>query len=221
MIFGKKKKIIEELKRENEELKSKIDYLENKLSYLYEDRQENEIKKERSVKVQENNDDEDITNIDVYIKKIAQAKSPQEIENLRAKRRLLMQVKRAEINRQRIDYSKVGRKKKYDYDNTEEDEEKIGGDNMDIEGIWRIYDNLNPIVKNLVKSYVKNKTGLDIEKLRDNPEQLLSLLNQFIASQKGTAQDQGQSQSKTELSVDELKKKADELEKEILSKRKD
>ena len=234
MIFGKKKKI-EELKRENADLKEKlqdalekIDNLTEKISEIYEQNQEKnqnnmnqEQQKQEKEKKNHNEiiDDEDITNIDVYIRKIAQAKSPQEIENLRAKRRLLMQVRRAELNRQKIDYSKVGRKRKYDVENMGEN---VGGENMDMNQIWEIYDNLNPIIKNLVKGYVKNKTGLDIEELRSNPERLMSLLSQFISQQRQEQnQNTNQEQQKQEkLSIDELKRRDDILEKEILEKRK-
>ena len=204
MPLFKTKKQIDQIKSELnstrseiENLKQDLDDIKSNLEQIIMNLKPNEEKKIQN----ENIDNDDLTDINVYIRKLSQAKSPQEIESLRLKRKILNQVRATEIARMKYQAQK---KKK----------ESEGDEMENINKIWDIYDNLNPIVKNLIKSYVKNKTGLDIEQLKENPEQLMSLLNAYIQSQ---SQNQKQEQKdKKPVTTEELKKKADELEEKIL-----
>ena len=207
MALFKRKKELEQLKAELNSTKSDINELKENLYDIRNDFEQiimnlkpNEEKKSPN----ENIDSDDLTDINVYIRKLSQAKSPQEIESLRLKRKILNQVRATEIARMKYQAQKKKKEPEGDDENME-----------NINKIWEIYDNLNPILKNLIKSYVKNKTGLDIEQLKENPEQLMSLINAYIQSQSQN-QKQEQKENKKPITPEELKKKADELEEKIL-----
>ena len=205
MALFKRKKELEQLKAELNSTKSDINELKedlydikNDLTQIMMNLKPNNEKKDQN----ENIDNDDLTDINVYIRKLSQAKNPQEIESLRLKRKILNQVRATEIARMKYQAQK---KKK----------EPEGDEMENINKIWEIYDNLNPILKNLIKNYVKNKTGLDIEQLKENPEQMMNLINAYIQSQ-SQSQKQEQKENKKPVTPEELKKKADELEEKIL-----
>ena len=205
MPLFKRKKELEQLKNEinstkNDinELKENIDEIKDNLEQIIQNLSFSNEKKSQNEPLED-----DLTDLNVYIKKISQAKTPQELEALRLKRKILMQSRASEIARMKYQAQKKKKEPEGDDENME-----------NINKIWEIYDNLNPILKNLIKNYVKNKTGLDIEQLKENPEQLMSLLNAYIQSQ---SQNQKQEQKdKKPVTTEELKKKADELEEKIL-----
>ena len=205
MPLFKRKKELEQLKNELNntksdinELKENIDEIKDNLEQIIQNLSFSNEKKSQNEPLED-----DLTDLNVYIKKISQAKTPQELEALRLKRKILMQSRASEIARMKYQAQKKKKEPEGDDENME-----------NINKIWEIYDNLNPILKNLIKNYVKNKTGLDIEQLKENPEQLMSLLNAYIQSQ---SQNQKQEQKdKKPVTTEELKKKADELEEKIL-----
>jgi len=208
MPLFKTKKQIDQIKSELnstrseiENLKQDFDDIKNNLEQIIMNLKPNEEKKSPN----ENIDNDDLTDINVYIRKLSQAKNPQEIESLRLKRKILNQVRATEIARMKYQAQKKKR------------EEPQGDDeNMEnINKIWEIYEGLNPVLKNLIKNYVKSKAGIDIEELKEHPEQLMSLINAYIQSQ-GQNQKQEQKENKKPVTPEELKKKADELEEKIL-----
>jgi len=205
MPLFKTKKQIDQIKSELnstrseiENLKQDLDDIKSNLEQIIMNLKPNEEKKIQN----ENIDNDDLTDINVYIRKLSQAKSPQEIESLRLKRKILNQVRATEIARMKYQAQK---KKK----------EPEGDEMENINKIWEIYEGLNPVLKNLIKSYVKSKAGIDIEELKEHPEQLMSLINAYIQSQ-GQNQKQEQKENKKPITPEELKKKADELEEKIL-----
>jgi len=206
MPLFKRKKELEQLKNELNntksdinELKENIDEIKDNLEQIIQNFSSSHEKKSQNEPLED-----DLTDLNVYIKKISQAKTPQELEALRLKRKILMQSRASEIARMKYQAQKKKKEPEGDDENME-----------NINKIWEIYDNLNPVIKNLVKSYVKNKTGLDIEQLKENPEQLMSLINAYIQSQSQN-QKQEQKENKKPVTPEELKKKADELEEKIL-----
>jgi len=206
MALFKRKKELEQLKNELNntksdinELKENIDEIKDNLEQIIQNFSSNNEKKSQNEPLED-----DLTDLNVYIKKISQAKTPQELEALRLKRKILMQSRASEIARMKYQAQKKKKEPEGDDENME-----------NINKIWEIYDNLNPILKNLIKNYVKNKTGLDIEQLKENPEQLMSLINAYIQSQSQN-QKQEQKENKKPITPEELKKKADELEEKIL-----
>jgi hypothetical protein len=114
-----------------------------------------------------------------------------------------MQSRASEIARMKYQ----AQKKKKEYEGDDENMENINK-------IWEIYDGLNPVLKNLIKSYVKSKAGIDIEELKEHPEQLMNLINAYISQSQN--QNQEQKENKKPVTPEELKKKADELEEKIL-----
>jgi len=206
MPLFKRKKELEQLKNELNntksdinELKENIDEIKDNLEQIIQNLSFSNEKKSQNEPLED-----DLTDLNVYIKKISQAKTPQELEALRLKRKILMQSRASEIARMKYQAQKKKKEPEGDDENME-----------NINKIWEIYDNLNPILKNLIKNYVKNKTGLDIEQLKENPEQLMSLINAYIQSQSQN-QKQEQKENKKPVTPEELKKKADELEEKIL-----
>jgi len=205
MPLFKRKKELEQLKAELNntksdinELKENIDEIKDNLEQIIQNLGSSNEKKSQNEPLED-----DLTDLNVYIKKISQAKTPQELEALRLKRKILMQSRASEIARMKYQAQKKKKEPEGDDENME-----------NINKIWEIYDNLNPILKNLIKNYVKNKTGLDIEQLKENPEQLMSLINAYI--QQNQNQKQEQKENKKPVTPEELKKKADELEEKIL-----
>jgi DNA repair exonuclease SbcCD ATPase subunit len=204
MPLFKRKKELEQLKNELNstksdinELKENIDEIKDNLEQIIQNLGSSNEKKSQNEPIED-----DLTDLNVYIRKISQAKTPQELEALRLKRKILMQSRASEIARMK--YQSQKRKKELEGDE---------GNMENINKIWEIYDNLNPILKNLIKSYVKSKAGIDIEELKEHPEQLMSLINAYIQSQ---SQNQEQKENKKPVTPEELKKKADELEEKIL-----
>jgi predicted transcriptional regulator len=205
MPLFKRKKELEQLKNELNntksdinELKENIDEIKDNLEQIIQNLGSSNEKKSQNEPIED-----DLTDLNVYIKKISQAKTPQELEALRLKRKILMQSRASEIARMKYQAQKKKKEPEGDDENME-----------NINKIWEIYDGLNPVLKNLIKSYVKSKAGIDIEDLKEHPEQLMSLINAYIQSQ---VQDQKQEQKEKKLvTPEELKKKADELEEKIL-----
>lgn len=212
MLFRKKIKEKEEIDKINKKIEGIEEELNEILAFIEGNQEKSEEKEKKTDKNISN--EEDLSDINVYIKKISQAKSPQEVEALRYKRRLLMQIRRAEAMRLHNTYQNMGRKKK-----TEEKEIKEEGDeNMDINKIWDVYEGLNPVVKKLVNGYVKNKFNIDIEDLKNDPSKLLEILNSFLKSQEKQEEktEDKEKENKYPLTPEEIKKRADELEKQIL-----
>ncbi len=206
---------LKEVKQENQDLRDQNQELLMKFKEYTDESNQNQIKTEQ---IQETKPDpDDITDINVYIRKISQAKTQAEIEALRAKRRLLVQVRKAEEARS---YKKPNKKshknEEYDIENTVQG----GESDMDVDKIFEIYDGLNPILKKMISGYVKNKAGVDIEELKNDPSKFLNLINGFINSQNQKSK-QGSNEQKNEskqITPEEIKRKADELEKEIMAR---
>ena len=206
MSLFKRKKELEQLKNELNSTKTDINELKEDLNDIKDDIEQiiKNFSSSNEKKSQNEPLEDDLTDLNVYIKKISQAKTPQELEALRLKRKILMQSRASEIARMKYQAQKKKKEPEGDDENMES-----------INKIWEVYDGLNPVLKNLIKSYVKNKTGLDIEQLKENPEQLMSLINAYIQSQSQN-QKQEQKENKKPVTSEELKTKADELEEKIL-----
>ncbi|MEM3829068.1 MAG: hypothetical protein QXP36_07640 [Conexivisphaerales archaeon] len=122
-----------------------------------------------------NINENDLINDEQFKKLILNAKSKNEIEMIKSKRKLINYIEKGQLGQ-------IGRKKK-----KEEGMINMPKQNPEIpelENLFHEYDNLPSAVKKIIDNYLNNKFGININDIRNNPEILLEIVTKIIGREK-------------------------------------